>query len=127
MYVRMYSNSYCVCVYVVQVNTIRAYGEEQNFISKLESSVDANTAPAVLQWEAGLWLGVRLDFIGALITFFVVAVAIITDQYLSAVTGSDFISAGYLALGLTYSFSLTQSLKFAVRVLAQGQVTHMLV
>lgn len=103
------------------MNTIRAYGEEANFISKLESSVDANTSPAVLQWQAGLWLGVRLDFIGALITFFVVAVAIVSDQYLSSVTGDDFISAGYLALGLTYSFTLTIALKYAVRVLAQGQ------
>ena len=83
--------------------------------------MDANTSPAVLQWQAGLWLGVRLDFIGALITFFVVAVAIVSDQYLSSVTGDDFISAGYLALGLTYSFTLTIALKYAVRVLAQGQ------
>ena len=101
------------------MNTIRAYGEEPNFIRKLEQSVDANTAPVVLQWEAGCWLGIRLDIIGAAVTFFVVAMAIVTDQYLSSVVGDDFISAGYLALGLTYSFSLTNSLKFCVRVIAQ--------
>jgi len=85
----------------------------------MEISVDANTSPAVLQWQAGSWLGIRLDIIGSGITFFVVALAITCDQYLSSVTGDDFISAGYLALGLTYSFSLTQALKFCVRVMAQ--------
>lgn len=101
------------------MNTIRAYGEEKSFIERMEAAVDANTAPTVLQWQVGSWLGLRLDFIGSFITFFVVALSICCNLYLSSLTGSDFISAGYLALGLTYSFTLTQALKFCVRVIAQ--------
>ena len=58
------------------------------------------------------WLSVRLDFFGALISFFVALIGVAT-------LSSGFIPAGSLALGLSYSFQLTQFLKFAVRMLAQ--------
>lgn len=55
-------------------------------------------------------LAVRLDFVGSLITFFIALLTIASP--------SGFIPAGFMALGLTYSFQLTQFLKFAVRMLA---------
>jgi ABC-type multidrug transport system fused ATPase/permease subunit len=39
----------------------------------------------------------------------------------SQTSNNDFISAGYLAVGLTYSFQLTTYLKFLVRLSAQGE------
>ena len=58
------------------------------------------------------WLSVRLDFFGALISFFVALIGVAT-------LSSKFIPAGSLALGLSFSFQLTQFLKFAVRMVAQ--------
>ena len=59
---------------------------------------------------ASVWLAIRLDFLGSIITFFIAVVAIATPR--------GFIPAGFLALGLSYSFQLTQFLKFCVRMLA---------
>jgi ABC-type multidrug transport system fused ATPase/permease subunit len=52
---------------------------------------------------------------GALITFFVAALAVSCDTFLGRYIGDNFISPGYLALGLNYSFLLTGSLKFLIR------------
>lgn len=101
------------------LGTIRAFKEENVFIAKLEAAVDKNTVPLMLQSQAGYWLGIRLDAMGSLITFFVAFLAVGCDTFLSEYVGDNFISAGYLALGLTYSFSLTASLKFCIRVAAQ--------
>lgn len=101
------------------LSTIRAYKEQQRFVLKLEGAVDRNTAALVLQQLAGGWLGLRLDAIGAGITMFVAAFAVVCRDHLGSLVGDDFVSAGYLALGLSYSFTLTQYLKFMVRVLAQ--------
>lgn len=91
------------------LNTIRAYGDEQRFINTLENRVDRNTIAAVTQQIAGQWLAVRLDFLGSVITFFIA---------LLAISSGGFIPAGFMALGLSYSFQLTQFLKFCVRMLA---------
>lgn len=101
------------------LGTIRAFKEERMFIKKLETAVNRNTVPLMLQTQAGYWLGIRLDAMGAVITFFVAFLAVACDTFLSDLLGNNFISAGYLALGLTYSFSLTASLKFCIRSSAQ--------
>lgn len=101
------------------LTTIRAFREQNVFMKKIEAAVDKNTAPLILQSQAGFWLGIRLDAMGSVITFFVAFLAVGCDTFLSQYLGDNFISAGYLALGLTYSFSLTASLKFCIRVAAQ--------
>eukprot|EP01038_Epipyxis_sp_PR26KG_P009307 gene9307-12539_t len=101
------------------LNTIRAFHDESKFITKLEKAVDANTVALVTQQLAGGWLGIRLDFIGAFVTFFIALLAAVSDKFLNPWAGYNFIPAGYLALGLSYSFTLTQYLKFCVRLLAQ--------
>ena len=50
-----------------------------------------------------------MDLIGSLISFFIAVIA-------AATTG--FLPAGFVGLGLSYSFQLTQYLKFLVRMLA---------
>lgn len=54
----------------------------------------------------------RLDFIGAVILFFMGAVTAGLSPY-------DFISGGFLALGLSYAITLTTILKMVVRMIAQ--------
>jgi hypothetical protein len=59
-----------------------------------------------------------LDFFGSCISFFIALIA---------VASNGFIPAGFLALGLTYSFQVTTYLKFAVRMMAQGiSIDHIL-
>jgi len=90
-------------------STIRAYAQQEKFITKLEDFANKNTVPGVLQQICGQWLAIRLDIVGALIIFFMGALTISLQK-------SSFIPAGYLALGLSYSIQLTGLLKMAVRV-----------
>eukprot|EP01032_Pedospumella_encystans_P009078 gene9078-10720_t len=92
--------------------TIRAYRQNDRFVKRLEDYANTNTVPGVLQQIASQWLSIRLDFLGALVTLFMGVIAITTKN-------SGFISAGNLALGLSYSIQLTAMLKNAVRVAAQ--------
>ena len=92
-------------------STIRAYGEQMRYVAQLEAYANRNTVPGVLQQLAGQWLAIRLDFLGASIMFFMGALTI-------ALQNSNFVPAGYLALGLSYAIQLTALLKMAVRVLA---------
>ena len=91
------------------VNSIRAYKDDKRFIDTLELRLDQNSVAGVTQQLAGQWLAIRLDILGALISFFI---ALITA------TSQGFIPAEFLALGLSYSFQLTTFLKFAVRMSA---------
>lgn len=92
--------------------TIRAYGQSARFIGILEKYANNNTVPGVLQQVATQWLSIRLDFLGALVMFFMGALTVASDN-------SNFIPAGYLALGLSYAIQMTSLLKMAVRVTAQ--------
>jgi ATP-binding cassette subfamily C (CFTR/MRP) protein 1 len=94
------------------ITSIRAYGQQTRFVDDLENAVDVNSAANVLQQLASNWLAIRLDFLGSLVSFFVA---------LLAVTTTDFIPAGFLAVGLTYSFQLTTYMKFIVKVSSQGE------
>ena len=91
------------------VNSIRAYKDGQRFIDALEKRLNQNSIAGVTQQLVGQWLAIRLDILGALISFFI---ALITA------TSKGFIPAEFLALGLSYSFQLTTFLKFAVRMSA---------
>ncbi len=92
--------------------TIRAYRQNDRFVKRLEDYANTNTVPGVLQQIASQWLSIRLDFLGALIILFMGIIAVTTKD-------SNFISAGNLALGLSYSIQLTSIMKMAVRVSAQ--------
>jgi ATP-binding cassette subfamily C (CFTR/MRP) protein 1 len=92
------------------MTTIRAYKTEPMFVAGLERRVDANTVANVTQQLAGQWLAIRLDLIGALISFFMAVLA---------ASAPGFIPPGFVALGLTYSFQLTTYLKYLFRMLAQ--------
>lgn len=96
------------------LNTIRAYRNQHNCIKKLETGLNKNTVAVMIVQLVGNWLGLRLDVMGGAITFFIAALAVLSDAYFA----DDFIPAGYLALGLTYSFSMTSYLKFTVRMVA---------
>lgn len=94
------------------MTTVRAYHEQQRFILQLESAVNANSIANITQQLSSQWLAVRLDLIGGLISFFIAAIAAAT---------TDFLPAGFVALGLAYSFQMTTYLKFLVRMVATAE------
>ena len=98
------------------IATIRAFGDEARFVDGIEKKVNVNTAPSILSYAAVQWLSIRLDCNGALISFFIAALAAGTQKY-------DFIPAGYLALALAISFEMTLYLRQAVNMAAQFEVS----
>ena len=92
-------------------SSIRAYGEANRFTLSLEKKVDKNTVALVMQQLAGQWLAIRLDVIGAIISCFIAIISVASRDV-------NFIPAGWLGLGMTYSFQITTFMKFCVRVMA---------
>lgn len=95
---------------LIGAQSIRAYQDEERFIKRLENCVDANSIAGITQQLSANWLALRLDFLGSTISFFIALVAV--------ASGGNFIPAGFLALGLSYSFQVTTYMKFAVRMIA---------
>ncbi|RUP45403.1 glycosyl hydrolases family 2, TIM barrel domain-containing protein, partial [Jimgerdemannia flammicorona] len=55
---------------LIGVSTIRAYGEEDRFMKEILVRLDNNIRPFYLLWMCNRWLLVRVEFSGALVTFF---------------------------------------------------------
>ena len=88
-------------------SSLRAFGEENKYVKRMEKSVDENTTVNILLQICRWWLAIRLDFIGGCISFFV-----------AALTAGDpsYISAEYLSLALQQAFSMTTFLKNLVQM-----------
>lgn len=91
------------------VTSLRAFKEEDQFIKRMERNVDINSVPMMLQTVAKWWLGIRLDCLGALVSFFIAALA---------AGKPDFIPTKYIALALQNSFAITGLLKTLVNYAA---------
>ena len=92
------------------VSTIRAYAVQGRFKDRHAKRVDVNNATQVATTFTQQWLAVRLDMLGALVTFFIAAVGAV---------GDGFVSTGFVAVALTLSSSeLTGFLKHMVRMIA---------
>ncbi|KAJ3566148.1 hypothetical protein NP233_g7188 [Leucocoprinus birnbaumii] len=90
--------------------TIRAYGEVDRFQHDNESRVDIENRAYWLTVTNQRWLGIRLDFLGALLTFTVGMLSV----------GTRFtISPSQTGLVLTYILSVQQSFGFMVRQSAE--------
>lgn len=92
------------------MGSIRAYHEQDRFVKHLEFMVDRNSIANITSQNASQWLAIRLDLLGSIVTFFIALIAVVTPR--------GFIPAGYMALGLSYSFQMTTYLKFCVRMIA---------
>ncbi|GAA6015718.1 hypothetical protein JCM10207_008773 [Rhodosporidiobolus poonsookiae] len=58
------------------LSTIRAFGEQERYLRGLESTVDVENRAALLTVINQRWLAIRLDTMGALLTFVVAIVAV---------------------------------------------------
>lgn len=92
------------------MQSVRAFKAQERFTLRLQTKLDSNSIIAVSQMMCSQWLSIRLDILGSIVTVFI--------AILAAATGTDFIPAAYVGLGLSFAFQLTQFLKFAVRISA---------
>jgi len=91
--------------------TIRAFNAQDDFFSRCKSLFATTNAAFTLVQFANLWLSLRLDVLGGIVSIFIAGVAVVTYPY-------GFISAGWLGLALSFSIDLNTFLKFGVRMLA---------
>ncbi|KAH7925483.1 ABC transporter [Leucogyrophana mollusca] len=92
------------------LTTIRAYGEVERFRLENQEFVDLENRAYWLTVTNQRWLGIRLDFLGTLLTF---AVAILT-------VGTRFtISPGQTGVVLSYILMVQQSFGWMVRQVAE--------
>jgi ATP-binding cassette subfamily C (CFTR/MRP) protein 1 len=91
--------------------TIRAYGVQKRFTSENERFMDTTNQPYYLSTIIQRWIGVRLENIANLLTFFV-SIFIIVSR-----TSSN---PGLVGLVMSYSLQVTGTLNWCVR---QGKYT----
>lgn len=94
------------------VTTIRAYGDERRFIEDNARRVDAHNRPFIFLWAANRWLALRVDWAGALVSFFAAIFIIIN-------VGS--IDAGAAGLSLTYALGFNENILWLVRLYAENE------
>ncbi|XP_018568571.1 multidrug resistance-associated protein 1 isoform X2 [Anoplophora glabripennis] len=91
---------------VTGVQAIRAYGQQERFISESEYKVDLNQVcyyPSVI---SNRWLAVRLEMIGNLIILFASLFAVLGKEQDPSLVG----------LSITYALQITQTLNWLVRM-----------
>ena len=87
--------------------TIRAYGDERRFVRDNQNRLDTHHRPFIYLWAANRWLALRVDFTGALVSFFAGAFVILS-------IGT--IDAGSAGLSLTYAVMFTENVLWLVRL-----------
>ena len=87
--------------------TIRAYGDEKRFIRDNQNRVDTHNRPFIYLWATNRWLALRVDFTGALVSFFAGVFVILR-------MGS--IDAGSAGLSMTYAVMFTENVLWLVRL-----------
>ncbi|KAF8258908.1 ABC transporter [Lactarius quietus] len=92
------------------ISTIRAYGEEDRFYNESRDRVNIENRAYWLTVTNQRWLGIRIDFLGMILTM---AVALLT-------VGTRFsISPAQTGVALSYILSVQQSFGFMVRQIAE--------
>lgn len=91
---------------VTGVQAIRAYGQQERFISESEHKVDVNQICYYPSIISNRWLAVRLEMIGNLIILFASLFAVLGREQDPSLVG----------LSVTYSLQITQTLNWLVRM-----------
>nr|XP_043873402.1 multidrug resistance-associated protein 1 isoform X1 [Solea senegalensis] len=88
-------------------SVIRAFGEQQRFITESDRRVDHNQKAYYPGIVANRWLAVRLEFVGN---------CIVSSAALFAVIARESLSPGIMGLSISYALQLTASLTWLVRM-----------
>jgi ABC-type multidrug transport system fused ATPase/permease subunit len=95
-----------LCETLTGITTIRAYGDENRFITNNLKLIDTCNRPFIYLWATNIWLSFRLDLIGALVAFF--TTLFITFDIENIAAGSAGLILGYAT---TISTELSQLVK----------------
>ncbi|KAJ3032206.1 hypothetical protein HDV00_007963 [Rhizophlyctis rosea] len=98
--------------------TIRAFHQDSCFLHNLQTHLDTNQSAYLLLWASNRWLAVRIEMVGAFVTF-ATGLAILFGQGLGGVA----MDAGWAGLCLTYAVQFTDGLMWWVRNHAQMELT----
>ncbi|QDS69484.1 hypothetical protein FKW77_006663 [Venturia effusa] len=92
------------------LSTIRAFKQQRRWAWENENRVDNNNKAFLPSTYANRWLGIRLEFVGALIVFSAASLSIL------AVINGGKLSAGMVGLAMSYALQITQALGLIVRL-----------
>ncbi|USW51695.1 Putative AAA+ ATPase domain, ABC transporter type 1, transmembrane domain-containing protein [Septoria linicola] len=94
------------------MTTIRAYGDERRFIRENLHRVNTHSRPFIYLWAANRWLALRVDVVGALVSFF-------TGLFVILSVGR--VDAGAAGLAMTYAVTFTENVLWFVRLYASNE------
>ena len=92
--------------------TIRAYGDGPRFIVDNHRRINSYNRPHIYLWASNRWLALRVDWTGALVSFFAATFVLIN-------VGK--IDAGAAGLSLTYAVTFTENVLWLVRLYSEVQ------
>ncbi|XP_077995245.1 ATP-binding cassette sub-family C member 9-like [Glandiceps talaboti] len=99
------------------LSTIRAYRDERRFRKKIVDTINTNNISFIYLQTANRWLGIRLDFVGALIVL-IAGIGCMVSAALGALEPS------LIGLSLTYALQMSGYLNWFVRNTADCEM-HM--
>jgi ABC-type multidrug transport system fused ATPase/permease subunit len=92
--------------------TIRAYGDGPRFLVDNHRRINAYNRPHIYLWASNRWLALRVDWTGALVSFFSATFVLLN-------VGT--IDAGAAGLSLTYAVTFTENVLWLVRLYSEVQ------
>ncbi|KAI9679093.1 MAG: hypothetical protein M1829_001763 [Trizodia sp. TS-e1964] len=92
--------------------TIRAYGDERRFIRDNLDRVNTHNRPFIYLWATNRWLALRIDVVGALVSFFAGIFVILSVGKLDA---------GAAGLSMTYAVTFSENVLWFVRLYAANE------
>ncbi|CAG8886463.1 unnamed protein product [Penicillium nalgiovense] len=92
--------------------TIRAYGDGPRFMVDNHRRINAYNRPHIYLWASNRWLALRVDWTGALVSFFSATFVLLN-------VGT--IDAGAAGLSLTYAVTFTENVLWLVRLYSEVQ------
>jgi ABC-type multidrug transport system fused ATPase/permease subunit len=92
--------------------TIRAYGDGPRFIVDNHRRINAYNRPHIYLWASNRWLALRVDWTGALVSFFSATFVLLNIGK---------IDAGAAGLSLTYAVTFTENVLWLVRLYSEVQ------
>ncbi|KAI9805212.1 MAG: hypothetical protein M1825_001048 [Sarcosagium campestre] len=92
--------------------TIRAYNDERRFTEDNMHRINTHNRPFIYLWATNRWLSFRVDFAGALVSFFAGAFVIMN---------AGKIDPGAAGLSLSYAITFNQTVLWLVRLYAVNE------
>ncbi|XP_050087692.1 ATP-binding cassette sub-family C member Sur isoform X2 [Anopheles aquasalis] len=99
------------------VTTIRAFGQESRFMEALFRRMEANNVAQVVLNCSNRWLGIALDYLGAVIVFVAILTALITASVRPHSTSSSLIG-----LAINYAMLVPIYLNWVVKLFAEMEM-----